>query len=190
MHTVHLAETPLQDVKYAAFGIMFSVDKPTIKWEDMPEWQRQTIDDFFNSLKWEVTDSNPKVEEVPYGDLMMMVNTWSRYVYKGSVTTPPCDNFVYWNVMKTIYPIRAHHLAKFKDQLARDGLDKTGNNRVVQPYDEHDAHIIYDFYNKDNVTTESDPNEGLFTVLVIILGITLFLLQAFLVASCCKKAKK
>jgi hypothetical protein len=37
---------------------------------------------------------------------MMMVDTRNRWVYKGSVTTPPCATMVYWNVLTTVYPIK------------------------------------------------------------------------------------
>lgn len=52
--------------------------------------------------------------EVPYGDLLMMVNTDDRWIYKGSVTTPPCAQSVYWNVLRTVYPIKKEHLDLFK----------------------------------------------------------------------------
>ena len=65
-----------------------------------------TIDEFFESMQWDETTKNPKVNLVRYGDLMMMAQMKNRWVYKGSVTTPPCDTFVYWNVLKRVYPIK------------------------------------------------------------------------------------
>ena len=135
MHTVHLALNKPTDSKvdYAAMGIMFSVNDATIELEDD---QKKLINDFFTSLKWDDTSASVVVDEVKYGDLMMMVNTKDRYVYKGSVTTPPCATTVYWNVLTTIYPIKAEVLTNFKKQLARkDGLDTTGNWREIQKLD-------------------------------------------------------
>lgn len=71
------------------------------------------IDTFFDSLKMaEATttkniDGNTitNIDMVTYGDLMQMVDSNNRWVYKGSVTTPPCGRFVYWNVLSTVYPI-------------------------------------------------------------------------------------
>jgi carbonic anhydrase len=111
MHTVHAAKENVGNVQYAAMGIMFSVNDANI---ELNEADQKVIDDFFNSLKWDQTSSNPKVAEVPYGNLMMMVNTRDRWVYKGSVTTPPCATYVYWNVLTTIYPIKAEVLDNFK----------------------------------------------------------------------------
>ena len=89
------------------------------------------IDSFFESLKWTETESDPEVAEVPYGDLLMLVDTDNRWVYKGSVTTPPCDTLVYWNVLRTVYPIKQQHLQLFHDQLERGHLKS--NFRNVQP---------------------------------------------------------
>lgn len=109
MHTVHLPEQPRGGMKYAALGILFSVDDFTAK---LTSEEELVIDSFFDSLEWE--DTNPVVPEVPFGDLMMLVDTANRWVYKGSVTTPPCDTLVYWNVLRTIYPIKKKHLDLFK----------------------------------------------------------------------------
>lgn len=71
------------------------------------------IDTFFETL--DLTNFNdPKVNLVTYGDLLTMVDTDNRWVYKGSVTTPPCAQSVYWNVLYTIYPISQKHLDQFK----------------------------------------------------------------------------
>jgi len=71
---------------------------------------------------------------------MMMVDFNNRWVYKGSVTTPPCATNVYWNVLHTIYPVKAEHLALFKGQLDKvDGLKAAGNWREIQETTEDHA---------------------------------------------------
>lgn len=37
---------------------------------------------------------------------MEMVDSKNRWIYLGSVTTPPWAKDVYWNVLRTIYPIK------------------------------------------------------------------------------------
>lgn len=79
--------------------------------------QSRIIENFFDSLKWRdttATDNIVDVDLVTYGDLMELVDNENRWVYKGSVTTPPCGRFVYWNVLSTIYPISIKHLEQFK----------------------------------------------------------------------------
>lgn len=130
MHTVHLPKMiNKQNIKYAALGIIFDVKDYTAK---LTKNQYKIIDDFFESMNW--ADLNePIVDHVPYGDLMMMIDTSYRWVYKGSVTTPPCDRYVYWNVLKTIYPIKKKHLDLFHAQLKRgeNHLYDTGNWREI-----------------------------------------------------------
>ena len=75
------------------------------------------IDRFFESLKFEAlsrSDDPVEVSEVNYGELMHMVATDSRYVYKGSLTTPPCTESIYWNVVTKVYPIKREHLDAFR----------------------------------------------------------------------------
>lgn len=132
MHTVHLAVDKKSDFIAAAMGIMFSVNNPT---PGISQSDIDIIDEFFESLNWDkIQKDHPLVEKVPYGKLMMMFDMRNRWTYKGSVTTPPCAQNVYWNVLRTIYPIKQKHLDMFKSQLARqEGLDNTGNWRVILP---------------------------------------------------------
>ena len=138
MHTVHVPVGGAKNkVQYAAMGIMFSVNDHTA---EATEEEVKIIDDFFDQLKWTQTSSDPTVNLVSYGKIMMMADTESRWVYKGSVTTPPCATIVYWNVVRKIYPLKQKHLDQFNAQMARGGI-KT-NFREVLPIDDHDLHII------------------------------------------------
>lgn len=82
-----------------------------------------------------------------YGDLMMMVDMEDRWVYRGSVTTPPCTTQVYWNVLRTIYPIKKKHLDQFKIVLSHgdEDLSATGNWRLIQKVDNHDLKMVGSF---------------------------------------------
>lgn len=68
----------------------------------------------------------------------------NRWIYKGSMTIPPCEEFVYWNVLQTIYPISEPLLDQFKQQMGRtNGLIDTGNYRLIQNQTElHNPHLI------------------------------------------------
>jgi len=107
MHTVHLAVDEKSGFFAAAMGIMFSVNNPT---PGVSDSDVAIIDEFFDSLNWSEVSTNPLVEKVPYGKLMMMFDMRNRWTYKGSVTTPPCKQNVYWNVLKTIYPIKQKYV--------------------------------------------------------------------------------
>jgi len=69
----------------------------------------------------------------------------NRWVYKGSLTTPPCTETIYWNVLDTVYPIKEQHLNWFKDRLGSRGsaqLKEKGNFRVVQQIKDQDPKYI------------------------------------------------
>jgi carbonic anhydrase len=108
MHTVHLAHEVKNDFKYAAMGLMF--DTKRYDHDGLTKEMVDTIDKFFDSLRWDITTGTPLVAQVPYGELMMLVDMNNRWVYSGSVTTPPCDTSVYWNVLRRVFPIKKKHL--------------------------------------------------------------------------------
>ena len=167
MHTVHLPAETENGFMAAAVGIMFSVTEHTA---DLSEAEKMVIEAFFDGLKWDDETGAVASDLILYGDLMNMVDSNNRWIYKGSVTTPPCATFVYWNVLSTIYPVPKKHLDKFVNkQLAKgeDGmLDDYGNWREVSPVDEHDV-----IYLQNIPRTKQDVNDTKFTIIVVILAI-------------------
>jgi carbonic anhydrase len=165
MHTVHFPKSPKGGIIAAAMGIMFSTDSYTAELEDD---DIAIIDNFFDSLKWEVggkaVTTDQKSPKVTYGDLMMLVDMRTRWIYRGSVTTPPCATAVYWNVCKTIYPVKAKHLEQFKTQLDRgyEGLRESGNWRLIQPLGDRTVYHLY-------MDKPQPGNGGAVAVLLIII---------------------
>ena len=169
MHTVHFPKTAKNGIIAAAMGIFFSTDRYD---DSVTPAQVRIIDDFFDSLKWNVKNGEPTAPKVTYGDLMMMVNMRNRWSYKGSVTTPPCATTVYWNVVKTIYPLKQRHLDQFKDQMQRglaDGSnvfasDNVSNFRLIQDLGDR---VIYDI----EVPEAGSSAAGVVILLLILIGI-------------------
>ena len=66
---------------------------------------------------------------------MGFVDLEERWVYHGSLTTPPCTPKVYWNVINKIFPIRLKEMEKFKKlmELNKDKIGAVFNNRPLQP---------------------------------------------------------
>ena len=77
--------------------------------------------------------------ELRFGELLNSLDTNSRWVYKGSLTTPPCSTLIYWNVLTKVLPIKSKHLYFFKMiQAQSTGKDyANGNYREVQSVDRH-----------------------------------------------------
>lgn len=109
--------------------------------ESVTDEQVKIIDDFFDSLqiKW-LSNSKPvmDVTSVPYGQLMNMVETDHRWIYKGSLTTPPCTELIYWNVVAKVYPIKPRHVEAFENLIWKEAaknnawIKQGGNYRVIQ----------------------------------------------------------
>jgi len=90
-------------------------------------------------------DVNPIVSEINYGELVNNLNTSYRWVYSGSVTTPPCAKAVYWNVIATVMPIKERHLKLFKDVITKKSpnyVGSTGNYRVICKLDKQDPKLM------------------------------------------------
>lgn len=122
----------------AVIGVLFSVEEYT---PGIDEATIELIDNFFDQLEWDETEENPKVDLISFGDLMNVLDTTNRWVYTGSLTTPPCSRSIYWNVLRTIYPIKQKHLDLFINQLARTpGLEY--NVRITNEIDDHNLKII------------------------------------------------
>jgi carbonic anhydrase len=145
MHTVHLpdGETALgadsgNSFYAAAMGLIFDVDDYD---KSVTEDQIRIIDTFFDSMKW--NEAEPVVDVVSYGAIMEMADFENRWVYKVSVTTPPCAINVYWNVLSTVYPIKQEHLTAFKARLdaGTPGLAALGNYRKINEINGQD--VIY-----------------------------------------------
>jgi carbonic anhydrase len=98
----------------AALSIFFSVENYNAK--TTPE-EIAIIDNFFDTLQFK-TDTSASQSwsstSIPYANLINLMDWNNRWVYKGSVTTPPCETMVYWNVLATVYPVKQKHLDNFK----------------------------------------------------------------------------
>jgi len=76
----------------------------------------KTMQDFFRQLKFE--DHEDKIApSLLIGDLLNSLNFEDRWTYKGGFSEPPCDNYVYWNVLRTIYPIEIDRFAFYQDYM-------------------------------------------------------------------------
>jgi carbonic anhydrase len=102
MHVVHFPKEAKAGLIASAVGIIFDT-----KFSD-PSISNTTvaiIDRFFDAMRLDQTN-DPVVPEIPFGDLMAAIDTNNRWVYKGSLTTPPCSKLIYWNVVGKVYPIK------------------------------------------------------------------------------------
>lgn len=184
MHSVHLPEDGVNKDGYfgAVMGLVFDTMRydPTITEDEV-----DIIDAFFDSMKWDALSIDAgtggavqevNLDYVNYGQLMNIAKTQERFIYTGSLTTPPCTEKVFWNVINKVYPIKPRHLAQFQYLIQQQGrtdeskgkMTYEGNYREIQSIKKQDPKLMV----VDPEEEEGDidhTNRVLTIVLVVVL---------------------
>ena len=95
MHIVHMNNIDKDADKFlaAVVGVLFNVD-------NSPEFNGSFADTFFEKL----LTTNEEIDfQAGFVDHLNMID---RYVYTGSLTTPPYTENLLWNVIPKLVPIR------------------------------------------------------------------------------------
>jgi len=103
-----MSHAPKDGVKNNYFAamtaVLFSTD-PALHAE-LTWAEERLIDTFFDTMKFGDDDADPSVDFIAIANMMELIDMNNRYVYRGSLTTPPCATDVLWNVVSTVYPIK------------------------------------------------------------------------------------
>lgn len=185
MHVVHMSLDPT----YAVMGMMFDTKNYD---ENVSEATVAAIDKFFDSLKFdEVTKTGMYPSEIAFGELMSVINMNDRWVYKGSLTTPPCSEGLYWNFVKTVYPIKQYHLNYYYQALYANGNKDTkvfdkGNWRYARPAaKEHGLTLIKSPPPPAKVEEEEeDSASDASLAMIILLCLSMIVVLTLVVYSC------
>merc|ERR1712046_100771 len=123
---------------------------------------------------------------------MNALNTEKRWSYSGSLTTPPCTQGIYFNMMQTVYPIKEYHLNIYNRALKANAAPASkaaekGNFRTARPAgpehgvlrvtNELPAEVGLDIKAEDAASTTS-------LVMILLFCISMFLLLGTLVYVC------
>ena len=121
--------------RLGAVAVLFDASLPQ---NDSP--LNKAVNKFFDEVRLQQDPDNHDVIRLHMSELMNGLNWSNRYVYKGSVTYPPCVHYVLWNVMREVYPIRQQDVNLIKDlQESWSGL--RDNYREIQTG--FNADVIY-----------------------------------------------
>lgn len=141
MHIVHQGkDSPDADDgdfplgKLGVMGVMFDTKKYD---KGVSNATIAAIDKFFDNLMYEKIDSGKTIiaDEIALGELMAALNLNDRFIYHGSLTTPPCYENLFFNVLSTVYPMKQYHLDYYKKVIQARAVDgsnvkTTGNHRL------------------------------------------------------------
>lgn len=176
-------------IKYAGYSVLFSVED--YHKEHVTELQKEVLDTFFTTLSWgDMSSSSSKkdysVDLINFGSVMSALDSTKRWVYKGSKTTPPCDSFVYWNVLSTVYPISADALKDFQDKILVKGEKKKlwksyeGNFRTpVAVTDDHNINYVTSEELEVVIRVDGLPYETLALITIILAILCLLFMLLF-----------
>jgi len=93
--------------------------------------------DFLSSFNFgdSYVDEPTQVYDVNLQNFLDGINQERFWCYKGSLTTPPCTEGVYWTVIEEVQSISEEQLAGFTMHYAdnSDFAEGKGNHREVQP---------------------------------------------------------
>lgn len=117
-------------------------------------------------------------------------------MYSGSLTTPPCLENVYWNVVKKIYPIKKHHMDFYKELMKKASAvqaDVNGNYRKERPATaDHNVKLIKSKIDyaamaevKSDPAADSAANAAL--AMILLFCITIFIILGLTVYVCVMK---
>ena len=114
------------------------------------------------------------LDYVNYGQLMQIAKTQERFVYTGSLTTPPCTQKVFWNVINRVYPIQPRHLAQFQYLIQQQGrtdyskyqMTYEGNYREIQSIKKQDPKLMV--VNTEEEEDMAHTNHVLTIILVVV----------------------
>jgi len=158
MHIVHQgADAPSADPKTGVYplgklgvvGVIF--DTTNYDKDKVSNATIEAIDKFFDNLMYEKIDDAGKeivADEIALGELMAVLNLNDRFVYTGSLTTPPCYEKIFFNMLSTVYPIKKYHLDYYKKIIqsrakTEANVKTTGNHRLSRaPAAEHKLKLV------------------------------------------------
>ena len=73
---------------------------------------------------------------------MKIVTMNERWVYKGSMPYPPCNQFVYWNIINRVFPVSKEIVDLIHAKQVNAG-QLNGNHRVVQNGFNNEVYYVY-----------------------------------------------
>ena len=120
---------------------MFSVEDFD---KSIDEKSNKTFQDFFRQFDFQNhEDKNASLFDI--GDVLNLIDYQDRWAYKGAIPEPPCDRYVYWNIVRKVYPIELERYEWYKEFLKskKAYLGSYKNNRKIQSVEKEYHKVTY-----------------------------------------------
>lgn len=127
LHIVHLnMDKKSQDLfKAAVVGVMFRAKKT----------EKQSFADIWLQKLFSGNVTNTQTEFIDH------LNLGNRFVYRGSLTTPPYSEYLFWNMVTKVVPINYETLKLFRHKLPL-GKDKEGKSKGHRVWGEPNRDVM------------------------------------------------
>lgn len=169
MQVMHMNyDAGAQASEMAQISVLFDPEKA----DEIDDDKVKIIDTFFHRLMLGSDQDAWSAASIPFGELMSLVDTENRWVYQAKQSMPPCKEKMYYNVLRTVYPIKQEHLDLIKGHISNiTGVSQAGNfkkgqkadNSVVLYYKDRTPIVVPDLVNDFQ-----DVLADLFTTILII----------------------
>ena len=96
-----------------------------------------------------IIEEDKDADSIDLQALLDRVNFEKRWVYRGSFTSPPCIEGVFWHIIDDVLPINQETLNLFlrKNNHHSRGDHRcdtcTGNNRQIQPLNDRIVYYVH-----------------------------------------------
>lgn len=172
MQTVHYPDDPSGDIQGASMSVLFD----TKAWDNYTEEEEEAIDGFFDSLVLDTLHKrDPFSFEVFFSTVTQLVEENNRWVYKGSLSMPPCTGPFYVQVFHRILPIKEEYLELIQKWQqspdrgqANPSLFETGNYRETGILDGHQPTYLLAIDDREVSVVEKHGSLALMAILIVI----------------------
>ena len=140
-------------------------------------------DSFLTSLNLsDASGNNNTISNVPLADLFSWSNNYSKYNYKGGLTTPGCDETVEWMVISQPRKINQNQLSLFTSLWAGNSsfAGGNGNNRELQELNRRNINLVGYKDDDDDYDWAWPVVSVLIVLLVVATGLAVIMLICYL----------
>ena len=119
-------------ISLAVLGVFFSLSKEDNPLESVNSFEFVNLQPIVSELRNLIRAGKPMQIKGSINLYRLIPKNKNFYSYHGSLTTPPCDEVVLWNVFSTPIPVSERQLKEFRRLKNHEGQPIEDNFRPVQ----------------------------------------------------------